>query len=71
MEYLFPQQTLTTGEVVFIIDNHCGIAYLHRNEAAPPVACASVEQHADGLHFMQCGADGDIFVPNTVIGGAS
>ena len=68
LEYLLPQQTLATGEVVFIIDNHCGIAYQHNSYLA---ACASLEQRADGLHFIQCGADGDIFVPSVPSGSGS
>ncbi len=58
------------GELEFIIDNHCGIAYLHNSYTtiAPLAACASLEQRADGLHFMQCGADGDIFVPSAPLG---
>lgn len=45
----------------FIIDNHCGIVYLPGSHTA---TCASLELRADGLYFMQCGTDGDIFVPN-------
>lgn len=45
---------------VFYIDNHCGIAYQRGSYMA---ACASLEFRADGLHFAQCGDDGDIFIP--------
>ncbi len=58
-------KTLENGTEVernFIIDNHCGIAYLPRPNIA--ATCASLELRADGLHFMQCGTDGDVFVPN-------
>lgn len=58
----------------FYIDNHCGIAYspgsldgrgmVPRNRGAQLAACASLESRDDGLHFLQCGSDGDIFLPN-------
>ena len=57
----------------FYIDNHCGIAYsrgivdgmmLIPGSLRGLAACASLEMRADGLHFLQCGTDGDIFVPN-------
>jgi hypothetical protein len=55
----------------FYIDNHCGIAY--GPAIAPPyfrrpsdvAACANVTLRHDGLHFSQCGDDGDVFVPGT------
>ena len=61
-----------TGELDFFIDNHCGIAYLHNSYTtiAPLATCASLEQRADGLHFRQCGTDGDIFVPSAPPGSA-
>jgi hypothetical protein len=45
----------------FYIDNHCGIAYQRGSYA---VACTSLESHADGLRFLKCGTDGDLFVPS-------
>jgi hypothetical protein len=57
--------TLENGTEVerdFIIDDHCGIVYLPGSSTA---TCASLQLRADGLHFMQCGTDGDIFVPSS------
>jgi len=50
----------------FYIDNHCGIAYWRGIASQPEsnlAACASLAMRADGLHFSQCGTDGDVFVP--------
>lgn len=47
----------------FYIDNHCGIGY---QRGQYTTTCASLEFQADGLHFAQCGADGDIFVPSAI-----
>lgn len=44
----------------FYIDNHCGIGY---QRGQYTTTCASLEFQADGLHFVQCGTDGDVFVP--------
>jgi hypothetical protein len=52
----------------FIIDNHCGIAYVYNSYTA---ACASLQLRADGLHFMGCGADGDILVPSAPPGSST
>jgi hypothetical protein len=57
--------TLENGTEVerdFIIDDHCGIVYLPGSSTA---TCASLQLRADGLHFIQCGTDGDIFVPSS------
>lgn len=43
----------------FYIDNHCGIGYQRGQYIS---TCASLEFQADGLYFVQCGTDGDIFV---------
>lgn len=50
------------GEVqrAFYIDNHCRIGYQRGQYMS---TCASLDFQADGLHFVQCGTDGDIFVP--------
>ncbi len=57
----------TEMERDFYIDDHCGLAYW-RGIASQPgsnmAACASLTMRADGLHFSQCGKDGDIFVPS-------
>jgi hypothetical protein len=54
----------------FYIDNHCGIAYQRgfapRQSGVNLAACASLLESTDGLHFSQCGTDGDIFVPSDV-----
>lgn len=51
-------------ERYFYIDNHCNIGYLRTIDTASYMdTCASLELRADGLHFSQCGTDGDIFVP--------
>ncbi|GCE11056.1 hypothetical protein KTT_09150 [Tengunoibacter tsumagoiensis] len=59
------QENGTKVEKDFMIDNHCGVVYLSGSHTA---MCASLEWRADGLHFMQCGTDGDIFVPRTLSG---
>jgi hypothetical protein len=46
----------------FYIDAHCGIAYLRGSYLA---TCASLESRADGFHFLQCGMDGDLFIPRS------
>lgn len=53
----------------FYIDNHCGIAYqrgsyIAYQRGSYAASCASLEMNADGLHFLQCGMDGDLFVPS-------
>jgi hypothetical protein len=47
----------------FYIDNHCAIGY---QRGQYMTTCASLEFQADGLHFVQCGTDGDIFVPSAM-----
>lgn len=60
IEYFTSVQAVET-EFNFYIDNHCGIAY---SKGAKLAACASLELRNDGLHFLRCGTDGDIFMPN-------
>lgn len=63
--YKMGYKTILEGvhvERVFYINNHCGLAYQLLSEKG---TCASLESRADGLHFSQCGTDGDIFMPNS------
>jgi hypothetical protein len=51
----------------FYIDTHCGIGYkrgIGYRRGSYAASCASLEMRANGLHFVQCGMDGDLFVPN-------